>query len=155
MAKQDYEKKINEVELSMNAQIDLLKDKNKHITSLNEEIHQLKNNGILNEQEKQDELEKILETHLMTDENWINFKNAFQKKYPDFYRDLNEHFPNLTISNLRVILLHKLNYNNTEIAGLLGISSDAVKKSKQRLRKKLSDQEEVYEQLITPFFSNN
>lgn len=155
MAKQDYEKKINEVELSMNAQIDLLKDKNKHITSLNEEIHQLKNNGILNEQEKQDELEKILETHLMTDENWINFKNAFQKKYPDFYRDLNEHFPNLTISNLRVILLHKLNFNNTEIAGLLGISSDAVKKSKQRLRKKLSDQEEVYEQLITPFFSNN
>lgn len=155
MEKLNYEKKLTEIELSINTQINLLKDKNKHITALHQEIDALKNNDASNDQEKQDELEKILESHLMTDENWTTFRKAFQKKYPEFYTELHHHFPDLTISNLRVIYLHKLNFNNTEIAGLLGISPDSVKKTKQRLRKKLADKDGVFEQLIIPFYSNN
>ena len=151
ITKKDYQKKLTETEQSITAQIELLKDKNTLIFTLNDEIQALKINGAFNDKEKRDELAKILESHLMTDENWNHFKNAFIQKYPDFYKDLNDQLPNLTISNLRVILLHKLNFNNTEIAGLVGISADAVKKSKQRLRKKFADKNEVLEELITPF----
>ncbi|WP_027377725.1 tetratricopeptide repeat protein [Kaistella palustris] len=155
LAKQDYERKLSEVEESISAQIELLKYKNTHISALNSEIGLLKKQEEQSAQEKQDDLEKLLESHLMTDENWSNFKNAFERKYPGFYTDLNENFPELTASNHRVILLHKLNFNNTEIAGLLGVSPEAIKKSKQRLRKKLSDRKEMFEELITPFYSNN
>ena len=48
-------------------------------------------------------------------------------------------FPEINDSNLRIILLQKLEFTNAEISGLLGVTVDAVKKSKQRLRKKLGD----------------
>lgn len=155
IAKLDYEKKLTESELNISSQIKLLKDKNRHITALTEEIQSFKNNDANEHQQKQDELEKILESHLMTDENWITFKKAFRKKYPEFCDDLQNHFPELTISNLRVIYLHKLSFNNIEISGLLGISPDSVKKTKQRLRKKLADENGIFERLIIPFESNN
>lgn len=36
-----------------------------------------------------------------------------------------------------MLLLQKLEFNNQEIADLLGVTPDAIKKSKQRLKKKL------------------
>ncbi len=54
-------------------------------------------------------------------------------------------FSDLTESNLRIITLLKLELSNQEISSLLGITIDAVKKSKQRLRKKFGEQ---YEELF-------
>ena len=46
-------------------------------------------------------------------------------------------FPELTVSNIRILMLQKLNFSNNETAELLGVTTDAIKKSKQRLKKKL------------------
>ena len=80
----------------------------------------------------------------MTDENWNNFKNVFNYEQKEFVKHLNQHFPSLTESNLRIIYLLKLELNNVEIAQLLGITTDAVKKAKQRLRKKYENYDYIF-----------
>jgi DNA-binding CsgD family transcriptional regulator len=59
-----------------------------------------------------------------------------------------ENFPEITASNLRIILLQKLGFSNADISGLLGITVEAVKKSKQRLKRKLGDKYDLLFQLI-------
>ncbi|WP_316741096.1 tetratricopeptide repeat protein [Pedobacter antarcticus] len=110
-----------------------LEKKNEQIDQLEYEIDKIKN-----ESERQS-LESLLDSHLMTDENWMLFKNAFIAEKEDFYYDVLNTLPALTESNLRIILLQKLGLNNQEVANLLGITIDAVKKSKQRMRKKYGE----------------
>lgn len=45
-------------------------------------------------------------------------------------------FPEISEAALRIELVQKLGFTNAETARILGITVDAVKKSKQRLRKK-------------------
>ena len=84
----------------------------------------------------------------MTEENWINFKREFTKEYTQFYHNLMTNFPELKDSNLKIIMLQKLQFNNSEIANLLGITLDAVKKSKQRLKKKLAEKHALLFEII-------
>jgi len=73
----------------------------------------------------------------MTESNWNIFRREFQKEHPEFYSLIEQDFPEITNSNKRILLLQKLNFNNNEIAELLGITIGAVKKSKQRFKKKM------------------
>ena len=83
-------------------------------------------------------LEKLLQAHIMTDDNWNDFKNLFSKVYPGFFINLNKSYPNLSTTDTRILTLIKLGLNNTEMSNMLGITIDGIKKSKQRLRKKIS-----------------
>lgn len=90
--------------------------------------------------------EKMVGAYLSTEESWDKFKHRFALEYPEDYRVLQRDFSELSEANMRVILLWKLRLNAREIGHLLGVSTDAVKKTKQRLRKKLGD--ERYKQLV-------
>ena len=72
----------------------------------------------------------------MTDENWNNFKKVFASEKADFVSYLENNFSDLTESNLR--------FNDIEIAHLLGITPDSVKKAKQRLQKKYDNYELIF-----------
>ena len=85
-------------------------------------------------------------SYLVTDERWRMFKNRFVLECPDIYETVVSRFSDVSGGSLRVVLLWALNFNVHETAQLLGISADAVKKSKQRLRKKMGD--ERYKQLV-------
>lgn len=114
-------------------------DKNIQIKKLIDEIKEIKDSKISYLEEQNGELQKLLQSHLMTEENWTNFKKVFIEEQGDYYALLIENLPGLTDSNLRIIFLLKMELNNTQIAQLLGITIEAVKKSKQRLKKKYPD----------------
>lgn len=136
LEKMKTEQKLSEANESLNAQVDYLKDKNVQIKKLKFEIEQIKQSSSPNSLEKKTgKLNSLLESHLMTEGNWNSFKKEFRKEHPEFYRMLEEDFREITDSNKRILLLQKLNFNNNEIAELLGVTPDAVKKSKQRLKK--------------------
>jgi len=78
----------------------------------------------------------LLDSHLMSKASWMDFKRFFIQTYPDYYQFLLRDFPGLTDSHLRIIFLTKLELDNVETARILGLTVDAVKKAKQRLRKK-------------------
>lgn len=142
------ESKLNNTHKTLQSYQIYLSEKNKQIEVLEKEMQQVKNSSFSILEEKSGELQNLLESHLMTDENWKNFRNAFIQKYPSHYKELTNQFPDLTDSNLRIIILTKLNMNNTEISRLLGVTIDAVKKAKHRLRKKYeNDYERLFEQI--------
>jgi hypothetical protein len=131
------EQKLSEAHENLGAQVDYLKEKNVQIKKLKLEINQIKGSSSNYLEKDKRKLDTLLGSHLMTENNWTAFKREFQKENPEFYQLLQDFFPEITDSNRRIILLQKLDFNNNEIAELLGITTEAVKKSKQRLKKKL------------------
>lgn len=116
-----------------------LLEKNQQINRLAAEIEQIKISSSSFLEEKNGRLQALLDSHLMTEESWNNFKRTYQLENPIFYDRLLTDFPEVTESNLRYILLAKLDLSNKEISNLLGITSEAIKKSKQRLKKKIGE----------------
>ncbi|WP_158963719.1 tetratricopeptide repeat protein [Myroides fluvii] len=134
--KMQMEAKLTDAHNSLDSFYTYLDSKNDQVKQLEREISLIKN------KEQKISLEALLTSHLMTDDNWAFFKQAFREEQTTYYQQLLTRFPNLTESNLRIILLQKLGLNNQEMAQIIGITPDAVKKAKQRLRKKYSKNEE-------------
>lgn len=116
-----------------------LQEKNQQIEQLEQEIDKIRNEKSTDAINHKNKLENLLDSHLMTDENWLKFKTAFVNEYKSFYKKLIEENTNITETNLRIIFLHKLQLSNLEISNLLGIGIAGVKKAKQRLRKKITN----------------
>ncbi len=68
--------------------------------------------------------------------NWEEFEILFQKVHPSFYKNLNDHFPMLTQNERKLCVFLKLNMTNKQIAQITFQSEEALKKARQRLRKK-------------------
>ena len=62
---------------------------------------------------------------------------VLQGKYDQFRSKVYQHHPQLTEYDLRLCVLLKANLSTKEIATLLNITPDSVKKAKHRLRKKI------------------
>lgn len=74
---------------------------------------------------------------LQDDNNWENFRKYFEEVHKDFNANAQQKFPNITTNDLRLMALMKMNLSSKEIANILNISSDGIKKARQRLRKKM------------------
>ena len=147
--KVEMEKRLSEAHEDLSTQIEYLKNKNVQIKKLKSEIITVKESSSHYLEEKSGKLNALLESHLMTESNWHIFKREFEKEHPDFYQMLLFEYKEITDSNMRILLLQKLNFSNTEIAELLGVTTEAIKKSKQRLRKKLGEKYEKLEYYLS------
>jgi len=74
---------------------------------------------------------------LQDDNNWENFSRYFEQVHKGFNEKAQEQFPAITNNDLRLMALLKMNLSSKEIANILNISSDGIKKARQRLRKKM------------------
>ena len=88
-----------------------------------------------NEDEKL--LEQLRQTTLLTDEQWLNFRNVFEKVHSGYLTRLKEKLPDLTPGETRYMALAKLQFSNKEMAAALGISHQTIRVTTHRLRKKL------------------
>ena len=141
--KQEIEEKFKSSTESLSNQVEYLKNKNVQINQLIKEIETLETSNSSYLEKRSGKLQALLESHLMTEGNWIRFKREFEKEFPEFNQYLLTNFPELTDSNKRIIFLQKLGFSNTEISQFLGITPDAVKKAKQRLKKKFGDNSDL------------
>lgn len=71
------------------------------------------------------------------DKDWKEFSVYFEEVHPSFMEDLTRLAPQLTTKEKRLCALLKVGMSTKEIASVLGISPDSVKKARNRLRKKL------------------
>lgn len=81
--------------------------------------------------------QQLQRTKLLTEQEWRTFKLSFEQIYPDFLQKINTHSAQFTPAEVRLLTLSKLGLKSPEIAEILGISMDGVKKGRQRLKKKL------------------
>ena len=75
---------------------------------------------------------------LQNDNNWENFSNYFEEVHKNFSSKAQRQFPKITSNDLRLMALMKMNLSSKEIANILNISNDGIKKARYRLRKKLN-----------------
>ncbi len=74
---------------------------------------------------------------LKDEQNWKHFTQYFEQVHKDFSKEVQQRYPDITLSELRLMALLKMNLTSKEIASMLNITSDGVKKARQRLRKKM------------------
>ena len=92
---------------------------------------------------------EVLAATILTEDDWKKFRQLFEKVYPGFFIHLKESIPDLSATDTRLLALTKLKLPSKDMASMLGVSYDAVKKAKQRLRKKINlPDEEDLEDLV-------
>lgn len=75
---------------------------------------------------------------ILTEEDWQEFRRLFDKAFPGFFLRLKNKYPELTPSDVRHIALTKLHLTSGEMSKMLGVSYDAIKKSRYRLRNRIN-----------------
>ena len=134
------ENKLEETNYTLENYLD---EKNQQIKKLEKEIKKVRKNSSYNNESQINQLYELLNSHLMTEENWLKFKNEFIKRCPAYFDKLITLDPSFTENNIRYIILLRLGISSHDLSHLLGVSEDAIKKSKQRLKSKLGDDLEV------------
>lgn len=95
-----------------------------------------------------DDVDALFQVSLVTETDWQRFQRHFEKVFPGLLGRLKIQYPELTTAEQRLVLLTKMGLKSGEIADLLGISSDSVRKLKYRFKKKMSlSEEELLEEL--------
>ena len=87
--------------------------------------------------------EKLSEYILVTEEEWLKFKDDFSRAYPGFLPELRKIIDNPTPAEERLSCLISLNLSNVQMAGMLGISTDSVARSKRRLKNRVTVPENI------------
>lgn len=139
LEKTKAEEELKSSENALQWYMNSLLEKNKLIERFKEEAEELKkqsNSGI--SQENEQIMDKLYEATILTEEDWTKFKRMFEKVHGDFFIRLKDRHPDLTLAEVRLLALAKLNLSVNEIANMLGISPDSVRKTGSRMRKKLN-----------------
>jgi DNA-binding CsgD family transcriptional regulator len=99
--------------------------------------------------EKAQTMEALLQSSILTEDEWQHFRNLFDKVHPGYLTRLRMRLPDLTPAETRLLVLTKLQLTNKEMTAMLGIGYDAIKKTRQRLRKKLQlSGDESFDELL-------
>ncbi|MEH0155245.1 tetratricopeptide repeat protein [Limibacter armeniacum] len=72
-----------------------------------------------------------------SDDLWAEFEMRFQNVHSDFYRKLNERFPDLTPNERKLCAFLRLNMSSKEISSVTRQSIKSIEMGRFRLRKKL------------------
>ena len=78
-----------------------------------------------------------LNSVINSEKSYKEFDKMFVNVYPDFYKKLNK-VAKLSITDLRLASLIKMNHTNSEIAIISGLSIRTIESQRYRLSKKLN-----------------
>ncbi len=106
----------------------LLQDVNAHIEDLKNEANS----------HAVSRVQRLINRNIDNNEEWERFLSTFQSIHSSFLNKLNQFSNNLTSNEIRFASLMKMNLTSKEIASILNVSNEGVKKARYRLRKKLS-----------------
>jgi tetratricopeptide (TPR) repeat protein/DNA-binding CsgD family transcriptional regulator len=165
----DHEKKLQELEMSRledqlfaeqeisRLQNEKLEQKNRELSS--QVLHTIQKNDIIQnmlqeiEALKSDDQElsaqcyikisNLVKGNTSLDKDWDQFKRHFDEVNPAFFSNLQDSFPDLSSSELKLCAYYRINLDTKEISRILNISPAAVQKSRHRLRKKMNIPSEV------------
>ena len=112
-----------------------LAKKNEVLEGLKQKAEELKENEAAKNGYQQ--LIRTINFDLQDDNNWENFARYFEEVHKDFNSNVKNKYPQITSNELRLMALLKMNLTSKEMANILNISSEGIKKARYRLRKKL------------------
>jgi|GEM_PF-360721 len=131
------EGELKKAQSEINLFIYKINEQSKITEKLYNELKILKDSG----SEERKLLEKTVAdlriTKILTDEDWITFQIHFGKIFPNFIQNLKSNYPAVTNAEIRYLMLSKLRLSHKEMSQALGVSSDTIRVTWNRVRKKL------------------
>ncbi len=130
LAKVKHEATLREFE---RIKVSLL-EKSTFIEEMEEEV---KNISIGDEKlHLEDKIQLLRETRILTDDDWERYNRVFNEIHPLFCNSI-KNFDDLSNGDRRQIIFLKLGLKQKEIAYLMGITTEGVKRTRQRVAKKV------------------
>jgi DNA-binding CsgD family transcriptional regulator len=136
------DEKLETVRAELDQYMLRMKEKSVLLEKFEQELESLKQSGQAKAQDADHSLGELLQSSILTEEEWVHFRELFEKVHPGFLSRLRVKLPDLTPAETRLLVLTKLKLSNKEMGAMLGIGYDAIKKTRQRLRKKIDLPEE-------------
>ncbi|WP_157957286.1 tetratricopeptide repeat protein [Winogradskyella tangerina] len=126
-----------------------LAHKNEVLLDLKSQLKELKNGG--NNSSNYQKVINTINLDINNDNNWEQFKTYFEDVHTGFNNKVMNNYPAVSNNDLRLMSLLKMNLSSKEIANILNISVEGVKKARYRLRKKLnlSTEDSLQELILT------
>ncbi len=90
-----------------------------------------------NERSLSDGVQQLENAVILTDKDWRDFSETFEGVHPGFFVRLNEKFPGLTSAETRFMVLKRLQFSVKEMSVVLGVSAEAIRQMRYRIKKKL------------------
>ena len=135
----------------LTAKVLQLAHKNEFLNSLKVEIEYLKNNIDDSVNKTSRRVSRMINRDIEGDTQWNQFSEEFSGIHHDFLSALTAKFGSFTKSEIRLISLLKMNLNSKEVASILGISDDGIRKARYRLRKKMHLEETELQSFLLSF----
>lgn len=118
------------------------------LKSVLSDISEMKESGEIGES-KINRLEQNLKMHLSGRQDWENFKIIFEKVHPRFSTILKERYPSVSEGDIRLAIYLKAGMTTKQIARMLFLQPNSVKKNRQRLRRHMGlDADESPEDIL-------
>lgn len=114
----------------------VMTEKDNLLTTLMDDISKLRKDGNLSAQEAE-VLKQNIRVHQSGKNEWENFKILFEQLHPSFSRQLRESHPDLTDGDVRLASYLRLGLSSKQIARMLMLQPESVKKNRMRLRTRL------------------
>ena len=135
------EKLVNEVEgknTELMSRALQMGHKNEVMQKLKEELAALRKTLEDSNLKKIKTIENIVNFELQDEDSWQQLNVYFDQVNHNFTKRILKAFPQLTLNDIRVCILIKLNLSVKEMASLLNVSVPGIEKSKYRLKKRLN-----------------
>lgn len=132
-------KKLNEKEVELINETFSAIETNNTLQELRNLIKREIQNPTLPEESKQLllKLKNKAKRKTVLNNNWMIFQIKFNQAHPNLISALTSHFADLTQYEIVFISAHIMGLNTSQLADLLNITNDSVRKSRYRLKKKL------------------
>ena len=129
-----------------------LRQKAKLLKKTQSEMDLMRKEYQITAEDEQSVLHKLNFATILTEDDWNRFKVLFEKVHTGFFLKLKTAYPGLTPAETRLCSLIKLEFNSRQMAAMMGISAESIKKNRQRLRKKINlSKEQKLEDLFLDF----
>lgn len=138
LEKQKAEKELRQAKSEIDHFVSKISEHNYIVSKLEEDLNKLKNLENREKQQVNQTLNNLKMVKILTDEDWCEFQYNFEASFPDFTSVVKSQTPALTVSEVRYLMLVKLQLNNKEMARALGVSEAAIRVTWSRIRKKLN-----------------
>ena len=148
LTKQKQQRQLKESELQaakdkMDRFVKTIDEKSVLVEQLQEEVKRRNPS-----QEVLETLEDLKQKTILTEDEWVEFQNLFEKIYPGFFEKLKINYPGITYAELRFAAIIRLQLNNTQAGAMLGISSRSASKTRFRLRQRINIDEKDLDHFI-------
>lgn len=114
----------------------LMSQKNAQLKELSSKIEHMRERGDI-AQSNSDSLKSDIDRQLSADDDWRYFKLRFDKVHPNFFTQLQERYPDLSKTELRLCAYIRVGMSAKEIAQILSVKPETVNTSRYRMRKKM------------------